>query len=184
MGCGVLGSRRGGSRRGARHGRPRAFTQSESATGWMWSGFLRLFAGSTATAIEHFETSLRLDPHTPLRPFHHTGLGAAIFSSAASMRRRRCWPGRSGRFRPMSRQPGCLRLITPIWSDSTMREGSSTICAPQARQLCHRVKFFSANRRNASSSSRVFGARRARRFDGDQRLTTILASRVNGRYPP
>ena len=50
-----------------------------SATGWIWSGFLRLFAGSTDTAIEHFKTSLRLDPHTPLRPFHHTGLGACYF---------------------------------------------------------------------------------------------------------
>jgi len=50
-----------------------------SAIGWMWSGFLRLFAGSTDAAIEHFETSLRLDPRTPLRSFHHTGLGACYF---------------------------------------------------------------------------------------------------------
>jgi adenylate cyclase len=45
----------------------------------MWSGFLRLFAGSTDAAIEHFEISLRLDPRTPLRSFHHTGLGACYF---------------------------------------------------------------------------------------------------------
>ena len=27
----------------------------------------------------HYETSLRLDPHTPLRPFINTGLGACYF---------------------------------------------------------------------------------------------------------
>ena len=53
----------------------------------------------------------------------------AIFFSAGSMRRWRCWQGRFGRFRPMSRQPGSLRLVMPIWSGSTMRAGSSTICA-------------------------------------------------------
>jgi tetratricopeptide (TPR) repeat protein len=47
-----------------------------NAFGWFWSGFLRLFAGSTETAIEHFEKSLRLDPRTPLRHFYDTGLGA------------------------------------------------------------------------------------------------------------
>jgi adenylate cyclase len=47
-----------------------------NAFGWFWSGFLRLFAGFTETAIEHFEKSLRLDPRTPLRHFYDTGLGA------------------------------------------------------------------------------------------------------------
>ena len=46
---------------------------------WFWSGFIRLFAGSTDEAIEHFQRSLRLDPRTPLRPFHHTGLGSCYF---------------------------------------------------------------------------------------------------------
>jgi hypothetical protein len=41
-----------------------------NAFGWFWSGFLRLFAGSTETAIEHFEKSLWLDPRTPLRHFY------------------------------------------------------------------------------------------------------------------
>jgi adenylate cyclase len=50
-----------------------------SAFGWFWSGFLRLFAGSTEAAIQHFEKSLRLDPRTPLRHFHDTGLGACYF---------------------------------------------------------------------------------------------------------
>jgi len=50
-----------------------------SALGWFWSGFLRLFAGTTDMAIMHYETSLRLDPHTPLRPFINTGLGACYF---------------------------------------------------------------------------------------------------------
>jgi adenylate cyclase len=49
------------------------------AYSWFWSGFLRLFAGSTDLALEHFETSLRLDPRTPMRMFHHTGIGACYF---------------------------------------------------------------------------------------------------------
>ena len=49
------------------------------AYGWFWSGYLRLWAGLLDLAIEHFETSLRLDPRTPLRPFHQTGIGAAYF---------------------------------------------------------------------------------------------------------
>jgi tetratricopeptide (TPR) repeat protein len=49
------------------------------AFGWFWSGFLRLFAGSTDLALSHFETSLRLDPRSPLRPFHETGIGSCYF---------------------------------------------------------------------------------------------------------
>jgi len=49
------------------------------AMAWMWSGFIRLFAGATDQAIEHFKTSLRLDPRTPSRPFHDTGLGFCYF---------------------------------------------------------------------------------------------------------
>jgi tetratricopeptide (TPR) repeat protein len=32
------------------------------AAGWQWSGFLRLFAGESDTAIDHFRQSLRLSP--------------------------------------------------------------------------------------------------------------------------
>jgi hypothetical protein len=46
---------------------------------WFWSGFIRLFAGSIDEAIEHFQTSLRLDPRTPARPFHDTGIGCCYF---------------------------------------------------------------------------------------------------------
>jgi TolB-like protein/class 3 adenylate cyclase len=49
------------------------------ASSWFWSGFLRLFAGSTDLALAHFESSLRLDPRTPLRPFIDTGVGACYF---------------------------------------------------------------------------------------------------------
>jgi|SRR5271165_1567797 len=46
-----------------------------SATGWMWSGFLKLFAGSTDTAIEHFDiiatrpayTAAAFSSHRPRR---------------------------------------------------------------------------------------------------------------------
>jgi adenylate cyclase len=33
------------------------------AYGWLWSGWLRLWAGQPQLAISHFETSLRLSPH-------------------------------------------------------------------------------------------------------------------------
>jgi len=36
------------------------------ADGWRWSGWLRLWAGLPDLAIDHFEKSLRLNPHAPL----------------------------------------------------------------------------------------------------------------------
>src|SRR5438045_2314395 len=44
-----------------------------SAIAWHWSGWLRLWAGELDVAIEHFETSLRLDPRAP-SPFHLNGV--------------------------------------------------------------------------------------------------------------
>ena len=35
------------------------------ADGWLWSGWLRMWAGSPDVAIDHFERSLRLDPRDP-----------------------------------------------------------------------------------------------------------------------
>ena len=51
------------------------------ATAWFWSGFIKLFAGSTDVAIEHFQTSLRLDPRTTLRPFTDTGIWLLLFAA-------------------------------------------------------------------------------------------------------
>ena len=49
-----------------------------SAYGWFWSGTLRMLAGQHDTAIEHMETSLRLNPRDRLAaPL--TLLGAAHF---------------------------------------------------------------------------------------------------------
>jgi tetratricopeptide (TPR) repeat protein len=48
------------------------------AIGWMRSGWLNLFAGRTETAIEHFETSLRLDPRGR-RNVQLFGIGLAHF---------------------------------------------------------------------------------------------------------
>ena len=92
------------------------------AFGWFWSGFLRLFAGSTETAIERFEKHA-VNPRTPLRHFHHTGLGACYFLQRRLTRPPRCWRDRCGRCRPMLRQPISSRPATPIWSRWTMRRG-------------------------------------------------------------
>jgi adenylate cyclase len=49
-----------------------------SARGWQWSGWLRLWTGQPDLAIEHFETSLRLNPREQrANPF--MGIGVAHF---------------------------------------------------------------------------------------------------------
>jgi adenylate cyclase len=50
------------------------------AYGWYWSGWLRLFAGQAELAIQHFETSMRLNPRGQ-RGFHLAGVGIAHFVS-------------------------------------------------------------------------------------------------------
>jgi adenylate cyclase len=49
------------------------------AFGWLWSGWIRTVSGEADLAIEHFETSLRLDPRAPRRAFHLTGMGICHF---------------------------------------------------------------------------------------------------------
>ena len=48
------------------------------AFGWMLNGFLHLWAGFTELAIQHLETSLRLNPRDR-RAFQLTGIGIAYF---------------------------------------------------------------------------------------------------------
>jgi len=48
------------------------------AYGWYWSGWLRLFAGQADVAIQHFETSMRLNPRSQWG-FHLAGIGTAHF---------------------------------------------------------------------------------------------------------
>jgi len=50
------------------------------AFAWYWSGWLRVFAGQSELAIEHFETSMRLNPRGQ-RGFHLAGIGMAHFVS-------------------------------------------------------------------------------------------------------
>jgi TolB-like protein/class 3 adenylate cyclase len=49
------------------------------AFGWLWSGWIRTASSEPDLAIEHFETSLRLDPRTTRRAFHLTGIGLCHF---------------------------------------------------------------------------------------------------------
>jgi adenylate cyclase len=48
------------------------------ARGWMFSGFLRLYAAQSDLAIEHLEISLRLNPRDQ-RGLHLSGIGIALF---------------------------------------------------------------------------------------------------------
>jgi adenylate cyclase len=48
------------------------------ALGWMWSGWLRSWAGQPDVAIEHFETSIRLSPRES-RANVHLGIGVSHF---------------------------------------------------------------------------------------------------------
>jgi adenylate cyclase len=49
-----------------------------SARAWMWGGWIRLWAGQPDLAIEHFETSWRLNPRIA-RANHLMGIGVAHF---------------------------------------------------------------------------------------------------------
>jgi len=50
------------------------------AHGWRWSGWIRLYAGQTDLAVEHFETSVRLSPRDRTAG-RLTGIGIAQFFS-------------------------------------------------------------------------------------------------------
>ena len=50
------------------------------ARGWYWSGVLRNWAGQPDTALEHFETFLRLSPRERFG-FHQGAIGIALFFS-------------------------------------------------------------------------------------------------------
>jgi adenylate cyclase len=57
----------------------RAMTLNPSyAFGWRHSGFVNLYAGRTAIAIEHYQAALRLDPRAN-RANHLMGIGLAHF---------------------------------------------------------------------------------------------------------
>ncbi|MDE2376857.1 MAG: adenylate/guanylate cyclase domain-containing protein [Bradyrhizobium sp.] len=57
-----------------------ALKRNPSSTfAWLWSGWARTICGQSDLAIEHFETSLRLDPRTARKAFHWTGMGLCHF---------------------------------------------------------------------------------------------------------
>jgi pentatricopeptide repeat protein len=69
-----------------------------SADNWRKSGWLRLWAGETDLAIEHFETSLRLNPRVPM-PSTLMGIGVGHFFA------RRFAEGRAMLLRSLQEQP-------------------------------------------------------------------------------
>jgi adenylate cyclase len=50
-----------------------------SAQAWMMSGWLHMSVGNSDSAIEHLETSMRLDPNSTDRHFHLSGIAFARF---------------------------------------------------------------------------------------------------------
>lgn len=50
-----------------------------SSLAWLMSGWLRAAAGDASTAIEHFETSMRLDPCSSDRGYQLSGIALAKF---------------------------------------------------------------------------------------------------------
>ena len=133
----------------------------------------RLFAGATDLAIEHFKKSLRLDPRTPLRLFHDTGLGALRFmprrldEAAAllvgSLRQVPTYVTTSwvlaSCYGHMGRLDDARRIVDHL------RDIGSPIMPPPT--CC------SANLDSASFSSRACGAPLATQCDWDHRLIVI-----------
>jgi len=75
------------------------------ATGWIHSGWLRLWAGQADTAIEHFMTSTRLNPRAP-SPAASLGIGIGHFlarrfaeAEVALLRSQQLFPGWVGPYR-------------------------------------------------------------------------------------
>jgi adenylate cyclase len=57
-----------------------ALRRNPSSTyAWLWSGWAHTICGESDLAINHFETSLRLDPRTARKAFHWTGMGLCHF---------------------------------------------------------------------------------------------------------
>jgi len=103
------------------------------ARGWMFSGFLRLYAGQCDLAIEHLEISLRLNPRDQ-RGLHLSGIGIALFFNrrltealekllaalqefpgyATPYRFAAACYGQMGRLDDARRMVQRLRMITPI----------------------------------------------------------------------
>jgi class 3 adenylate cyclase len=114
------------------------------ASGWYWSGWLRLFADQPDLAIQHFETSLRLNP--AIKEGSIWPASARLVSSrVGSIGRCRHCVYRSRRFR-RSRLPIALWWrATRIWTGSRRRNRSSNAWHPSPRCWC-RAKIHSGTR--------------------------------------
>jgi adenylate cyclase len=102
------------------------------ASGWYWSGWLRLWVGKPELAVSHFETSLRLSPHIRAQTFVGIGIGhffAQRFGDAVAMLLRSLqehpgWPptyrflaacyAHMGRLDDAREIVGRLRAVTPL----------------------------------------------------------------------
>jgi hypothetical protein len=99
------------------------------ARGWQWSAWLRLWAGEPDLAIEHFQTSLRLNPREQrANPF--MGIGVANFFA------RRLETARATLLRSLQERPNWVptyrdsfRPVTRTWVVLTRRGKSSGSCA-------------------------------------------------------
>jgi len=112
----------------------RCLTMNPSfAIGWHWSGVLRIWAGQSDLALEHFETALRLSPRDRVA-FYLIGAGEALFlkrrfveavakllgaleqlpTHAVPYRLAACCYAHLGRLEEARKIVGRLRQITPV----------------------------------------------------------------------
>src|SRR5262249_35249289 len=125
--------------------------------GWNASGWVRMYLGEYASAIEHFERAMRLSPLDPLTYFASTGMGfahafAGRYDEAVSWATKALYEqpnwatalrvavianALSGRMVEARAAMACLREVDPA-----LRLGNLDLVAPPLRRGGGRVRFF------------------------------------------
>jgi TolB-like protein/class 3 adenylate cyclase len=136
-----------------------------SAYGWRWSGFLRLYAGKPDLAIEHFETSVRLNPRD-LHWVQLTGIAIAHFLAVGwRMRLRRSY-WRSRRIRLIRWPTDFWFPAMPIWG-GLMKRARSWRGFGRSRRSLYQKRLTIATRCTASCCCRACVWRLATRHEPD-----------------
>jgi TolB-like protein/Flp pilus assembly protein TadD len=133
-----------------------------SAASWNASGWVRMYLGESASAIEHFERAMRLSPLDPLTYFFCTGMGfayafagrydEAISCATRALHEQPNWPTAlrvaamanvlSDRMVEARAAMACLREVDPA-----LRLGNLDRVAPPVRRAEDRVSFIESLRK-------------------------------------